>query len=140
MNTYSREVKIHMSEIVHQPGKLDVLIVTKDVSVTEFRRKPSAVWALSLIHILRQRRCLVPAAHYLESVYPGHVHDRSPARPDGILYPVPVSYTHLKFLLSAPGHRSFADNSKTKAVGAPNSSSFAPTLHPTAPNSKRKLD
>lgn len=45
MNTYSREVKIHMSEIVHQPGKLDFLIVTKDVSVTEFRRKPSAVWA-----------------------------------------------------------------------------------------------
>ena len=34
-----------MSEIVHQPGKLDFLIVTKDVSVTEFRRKPSAVWA-----------------------------------------------------------------------------------------------
>ena len=34
-----------MSEIVHQPGKLDFLIVTEDVSVTEFRRKPSAVWA-----------------------------------------------------------------------------------------------
>ena len=29
----------------HQPGKLDFQIVTKDVSVTEFRRKPSAVWA-----------------------------------------------------------------------------------------------
>ena len=31
--------------VVHQPGKLDFLIETKDVSVTEFRRKPSAVWA-----------------------------------------------------------------------------------------------
>ena len=30
---------------VHQPGQLDFQIVTKDVSVTEFRRKPSAVWA-----------------------------------------------------------------------------------------------
>ena len=29
---------------VHQPGQLDFQIVTKDVSVTEFRRKPSAVW------------------------------------------------------------------------------------------------
>lgn len=29
----------------HQPGKLDFQIVTKDVSVTEFRRKPSTVWA-----------------------------------------------------------------------------------------------
>ena len=29
----------------HQPGQLDFQIVTKDVSVTEFRRKPSAVWA-----------------------------------------------------------------------------------------------
>ena len=35
----------------HQPGQLDFQIVTKDVSVTEFRSKPSAVWALSLIHI-----------------------------------------------------------------------------------------
>ena len=31
--------------VQHQPGKLDFLIVEKDVSVTEFRRKPSAVWA-----------------------------------------------------------------------------------------------
>lgn len=30
---------------VHQPGQLDFQIETKDVSVTEFRRKPSAVWA-----------------------------------------------------------------------------------------------
>ena len=30
---------------VHQPGQLDFHIVTKDVSVTEFRRKPSTVWA-----------------------------------------------------------------------------------------------
>lgn len=29
---------------VHRPGQLDFQIVTKDVSVTEFRRKPSAVW------------------------------------------------------------------------------------------------
>lgn len=29
----------------HQPGQLDFQIVTKDVSVTEFRRKPSAVWS-----------------------------------------------------------------------------------------------
>ena len=28
----------------HQPGQLDFQIVTKNVSVTEFRRKPSAVW------------------------------------------------------------------------------------------------
>ena len=28
----------------HQPGRLDFQIVEKDVSVTEFRRKPSAVW------------------------------------------------------------------------------------------------
>lgn len=35
-----------MTEIhEHQPGRLDFHIVTKDVSVTEFRRKPSAVWA-----------------------------------------------------------------------------------------------
>lgn len=31
--------------VQHQPGKLDFLIVEKEVSVTEFRRKPSAVWA-----------------------------------------------------------------------------------------------
>lgn len=35
-----------MTEIhEHQPGQLDFQIVTKDVSVTDFRRKPSAVWA-----------------------------------------------------------------------------------------------
>ena len=34
-----------MSIGIHQPGQLDFQIVTKDVSVTEFRRKPSAVWA-----------------------------------------------------------------------------------------------
>ena len=28
----------------HQPGRRDFLVVTKSVSVTEFRRKPSAVW------------------------------------------------------------------------------------------------
>lgn len=31
--------------VQHQPGKLDFLIIEKEVSVTEFRRKPSAVWA-----------------------------------------------------------------------------------------------
>lgn len=36
---------MNMTEIhEHQPGKLDFQIVTKDVSVTEFRRKPSNVW------------------------------------------------------------------------------------------------
>ena len=38
----------HNSEpitIPHQPGKLDFQIVEKEVSVTQFRRKPSAVWA-----------------------------------------------------------------------------------------------
>ena len=30
--------------IPHQPGKLDFQIVEKEVSVTQFRRKPSAVW------------------------------------------------------------------------------------------------
>ena len=34
-----------MDETIHQPGKLDFLIEEKDVSVTEFRRRPSAVWA-----------------------------------------------------------------------------------------------
>ena len=34
-----------MTEIhEHQLGQLDFQIVSKDVSVTEFRRKPSAVW------------------------------------------------------------------------------------------------
>ena len=28
----------------HQPGRRDFLVVTKSVSVTEFRRRPSAVW------------------------------------------------------------------------------------------------
>ena len=28
----------------HQPGRRDFPVVTKSVSVTEFRRKPSAVW------------------------------------------------------------------------------------------------
>lgn len=28
----------------HRPGQLDFQIITKNVSVTEFRRKPSAVW------------------------------------------------------------------------------------------------
>ena len=28
----------------HQPGRRDFLVVTKNVSVTEFRRKPSATW------------------------------------------------------------------------------------------------
>ena len=38
----------HNSEpitIPHQSGKLDFQIVEKEVSVTQFRRKPSAVWA-----------------------------------------------------------------------------------------------
>lgn len=36
---------MNMTEIhEHQPGKLDFQIVTKDVSVTQFRRKPSDVW------------------------------------------------------------------------------------------------
>ena len=38
----------HNSEpitIPHQPGKLDFQIVEKEVSVTQLRRKPSAVWA-----------------------------------------------------------------------------------------------
>ena len=33
-----------MHNFPHQPGRRDFLIVTKSVSVTEFRRKPSAVW------------------------------------------------------------------------------------------------
>lgn len=33
-----------MHNSLHQPGRLDFLVVTKSVSVTEFRRKPSAVW------------------------------------------------------------------------------------------------
>ena len=33
-----------MEAFEHTPGKRDFLIEEKDVSVTEFRRKPSAVW------------------------------------------------------------------------------------------------
>ena len=33
-----------MHNSLHQPGMRDFLVVTKSVSVTEFRRKPSAVW------------------------------------------------------------------------------------------------
>ena len=39
-----RGVKVRMDASIHQPGKLDFLIEEKDVSVTEFRRRPSAVW------------------------------------------------------------------------------------------------
>lgn len=37
-------IENNLTTVQHQPGKLDFLIVEKDVSVTEFRRKPSAVW------------------------------------------------------------------------------------------------
>jgi len=33
-----------MDTVEHVPGRRDFLIEEKDVSVTEFRRKPSAVW------------------------------------------------------------------------------------------------
>ena len=33
-----------MHNYLHQPGRRDFLVVTKSVSVTEFRRRPSAVW------------------------------------------------------------------------------------------------
>ena len=33
-----------MEAFEHTPGKRDFLIEEKDVSVTEFRRKPSAAW------------------------------------------------------------------------------------------------
>ena len=33
-----------MHNFLHQPGRRDFLVVTKNVSVTEFRRKPSAIW------------------------------------------------------------------------------------------------
>ena len=33
-----------MDAVEHVPGRGDFLIEEKDVSVTEFRRKPSAVW------------------------------------------------------------------------------------------------
>ena len=45
MNTGSKGVNLSMEDTIHQPGKLDFLIEEKDVSVTEFRRRPSAVWA-----------------------------------------------------------------------------------------------
>ena len=34
----------HLNDSTHQPGSRDFLVVIKSVSVTEFRRKPSAVW------------------------------------------------------------------------------------------------
>ena len=45
LSTGSQGVNLSLDEYIHQPGKLDFLIEEKDVSVTEFRRKPSAVWA-----------------------------------------------------------------------------------------------
>ena len=33
-----------MDAVEHVPGRRDFLIEEKDVSVTEFRRKPSAIW------------------------------------------------------------------------------------------------
>ena len=33
-----------MHNSLHQPGRRDFLIAAKSVSVTEFRRRPSAVW------------------------------------------------------------------------------------------------
>ena len=33
-----------MHNSLHQPDRRDFLVVTKSVSVTEFRRRPSAVW------------------------------------------------------------------------------------------------
>ena len=33
-----------MHNSLHQPSRRDFLVVTKSVSVTEFRRRPSAVW------------------------------------------------------------------------------------------------
>lgn len=46
----------------HRPGKLDFMILEKKVSVTEFRRKPSAVWAYletagHVIFITRRGKC-----------------------------------------------------------------------------------
>ena len=44
-----------MDAVAHMPGQRDFLIEEKDVSVTEFRRKPSAVWGyihgLALVEI-----------------------------------------------------------------------------------------
>ena len=42
MTTNQNGGQMHNSH--HQPGRRDFLVVTKSVSVTEFRRKPSAVW------------------------------------------------------------------------------------------------
>lgn len=42
MTTNQNSEQMHNS--LHQPGRQDFLVVTKSVSVTEFRRKPSAVW------------------------------------------------------------------------------------------------
>ena len=42
MTTNQSSGQMHNSP--HQPGRRDFLIAVKSVSVTEFRRKPSAVW------------------------------------------------------------------------------------------------
>ena len=42
MTTNQNSGQMHNSP--HQPGRRDFLVVTKNVSVTEFRRKPSATW------------------------------------------------------------------------------------------------
>ena len=42
MTTNQDSGQMHNSP--HQPGRRDFLIAAKSVSVTEFRRKPSAVW------------------------------------------------------------------------------------------------
>ena len=42
MTTNQNSGQMHNSP--HQPGRRDFLIAAKSVSVTEFRRKPSAVW------------------------------------------------------------------------------------------------
>ena len=42
MPTNQNSGQMHNS--LHQPGRRDFLVVTKSVSVTEFRRRPSAVW------------------------------------------------------------------------------------------------
>lgn len=34
----------HLNDSTHQPCRRDFLVVTKSVTVTEFRRRPSAVW------------------------------------------------------------------------------------------------
>ena len=59
MNTGSKGVNLSMDETIHQPGKLDFLIEEKDVCVTEFRRRPSAVWAYleTVGHVVFFTRC-----------------------------------------------------------------------------------